>query len=253
MFSDMIRESKSFMHVMEVYDNYKKIGIDYRPITEGEENEMVRGFIEYRKESFAKRKTDNGMMIFTETKINQSYPDIIFIEYIHQKYDNWCEKRNMLVKDDYKVLHFIYQRNSVTSQQIIKGLNISYQKLLLSIESLIDAKLVDRLDGEWAILNKKDMFGVKKIETVEAKISNWNKVIQQALINKSFASESFVLSKRKRFPKQRDVEMANSFGIGIYLFDSNKYSQISKAKYSKFPLNYNSIYLNECIGRIINS
>lgn len=241
------------MEIIEVYDNYSFLGINSRPITAGEEFDMVKEFVNYKKGCF--RATDKKRLaIFIETKINEAYPDVVFVEYDPSRYECWSANRNKLSTSDLKVLHFIYsKRIGVTSQRIVKELSIQYKTLLQSLESLIDANLIDRKGGVWIIPNKKELFGVRNIEAVEAKISKWDKVMQQAIINTSFASESFVLSKRKKDPDVEVVKKISSLGIGIYLYDSKEFMRYSPACRNKFPSNYNSIYLNECIGRILNS
>lgn len=240
------------MGIIEIYNNYSLLGINSRPITKGEEFDMVSEFINFKKECF-KPTTQKQMAIFIETKINGAYPDVIFTEYDPRFYEQWNGKRNKLSTTDLKLLHFIFSKRNVTSQRIIKELSIQYKTLLQSLEALIDAQLIDRKDGCWIVPNRNEVFGVKRIEAVEAKISKWDKVVQQAIVNKTFASESFVLSKRKREPDTEVVEKFSSFGIGIYLYDDKQFSCYAQASHNRFPSNYNSIYLNECIGRILNN
>ena len=240
------------MGVIEIYDNYSFLGINSRRITEGQEFDMVNEFIDFRKNSF-KPTPRKQLAVFVETKINNSYPDIIFAEYNPERYESWNCNRNKLTSRDLKLLHFIFSKKNVTSQKIISGLSIQYKTLLQSIESLIDAKLIERKDGYWVVPNRDTVFGVKRIEAIEAKISKWDEVIQQAIVNKTFASESSVLSKRKRKPDADVVEKISAFGIGIYLYDNDQFSRYFPATCNRFPSNYNSIYLNECIGRILNT
>ena len=237
--------------MIEVYDNYQMLGINSRPITYGEEFDMVKSFIDYKKNSF-KEKENRQLAIFLETKINDSYPDVIFAEFNPLLYKDWNYNRNRLSNNDLKVLFYIHRNHKVLSQTIAQELSIHYKTLIGSIEALLDADIINRKDGFWVVKNPHSVFGVKKIEAVEAKISKWDRVLQQALINQTFASESFVLSKRKKQPDEKVVKRITDFGIGIYLYNSSCFSCISKAKNASFPLSYNSIFLNECIGRILS-
>lgn len=240
------------MPIIEVYNNYSSLGILSRPITYGEEFEMVQRFIDYKKNSF-KEQGNKQLAIFVETKINDAYPDVIFAEYDPSKYERWNNSRSKLSSADLKLLYYLYTKNNATSKTIITDLSIHYKTLLQSLEALLDAGLISRSNECWSVLNREDIFSVNKIEAVEAKINKWDIVMQQAILNKSFASESFVLSKCKKEPKNDIVKRINSFGIGIYLFDDYHFSRIVKAKRGRFPSNYNSVYLNECIGRILNA
>lgn len=240
------------MAIIEVYNNYSSLGIIARPITYGEEFDMVQQFIDYKKNSF-KEQSNKQLAIFIETKINDAYPDVIFAEYDPFKYENWNHSRSKLSTPDLKLLHYLYVHKNATSQKIVSDLSIHYKTLLQSLEALIDARLIVRSNECWSILDRENLFGVNKIEAVEAKISKWDAVMQQAILNKAFASESFVLSKCKREPNNDIVKRISSFGIGIYLFDDNHFSRVARAKRNRFPSNYNSVYLNECIGKIINN
>ena len=240
------------MDIIEIYNNYSSLGINSRPITDGEEFSMVKEFVNFKKTSFKPTDTKN-LAIFIETKINDAYPDVIFAEYNPCRYENWNIARNTLSTDDLKILHFIYSKRKVTSQRMVKELSIQYKTLLLSLEALMDAELIIRKNSHWFVYNREEIFGIRCIEAVEAKISKWNVVMQQAIINKTFASESSVLLKRKSEPDSESVKRMNSFGIGIYLYNSEQFSCFAPANHNQFPSNYNSIYLNECIGRIINN
>ena len=239
------------MAIIEIHDNYSNLGINTRPITNGEEFDMVNGFIAYKKETF-KEKPEKKLAIFLETKINNAYPDIVFTEYNPFSYEKWNKARSALNLFDMKILHYIYTTRNVTSQKIIKNLSIQYKELLTSLEKLIDAILVTRKNGYW-VLHNRDIFGVKKVEAIEAKISKWDKVMQQALINRTFASESFILSKKMKTLNPEIIMKMDEFGIGVYIYNNIEFSKIIPAKKRKFPMNYNSIYFNECIGRILNN
>lgn len=239
------------MEPLEIYNEYSSIGINSRPITRGLEFNMAHAFVDYKKESFRSSQGHN-LAIFLETRINNAYPDIVFAEYDPRDYEKWDPHRNVLNSADLKILHYIYTKKNVTSNRIIHEMSLQYKQLLQSLEALMDANLIFRSDGLWKINNRDHIFGIKKIQAVEAKISKWEEVMQQAIINRSFASESYVLLNKSRKPTSNIVERIKSFGIGIYLYNNVEFRQITQAKRSRFPSNYSSIMLNEYIGRIIN-
>ena len=239
------------MQILEVHNNYKHIGIHARTQTVGKELDMVNSFIEYRKSSF-KEKEDKQLVIFIEPKINNAYPDLIFAEYNSSSYENWTNSRNSLDLNDLRVLYYIYERKFIVSEDIIKGLSIKYKGLLMSLEKLYDSKLIERKNGFWAVYDP-NFIGIRKIESVEAKISKWNDVLQQALLNKNFSSESSVLSKIKGNPKEEICNAFNEFGIGIYLYNDIEFSRRSKPQHYEIPINHNSLLVNEWVGRILNN
>ena len=59
--------------------------------------------------------------------------------------------------------------------------------------------LLSEKDKKWQLRNREAL-KLNRIEAVEAKIDKWEEVFQQALLNKNFASESYVLSKSRIYP-----------------------------------------------------
>mgnify|MGYP004574665859 FL=1 len=239
------------MSAIKIYDNFSNCGIKNRKVTQGVEFEMVQEFIDYREEKF-KEKDDNKLAIFIETKINNNYPDIMFVEFNPNVYTAWTKKRNDLNINDLKILNYIIKHKNITSQKIVKQLSLNYKNLLFSLEKLFDANLIERKNQTWVKTNSQ-FIGVKKIEAVEAKINKWDTVVQQALLNKSFASQSSILYKRKSTPCEEVIEKVQSFGLGIYLYNDNSFSKCISPKTKKFPCDYNSLYINELIGKLLYS
>ena len=238
------------MSVIEIYDGYKALGIKSRTITKGEEINMVKEFVEYRKDHFAESKNKH-LAVFLETKINNNYPDIVFAEYNPESYKNWNNYRNSLSVNDLKVLYYIATHRQVTSKKIISDLFLNYKDLLLALEKLYDAELIDRKNKKW-VKHSNDWIGIKKVEAVEAKICNCSQVMQQAILNKTFASESSILIKRKNTLPDDFMNKASEFGLGLYIYNELNFAKLLTPKKNKVLSNYNSIFINECIGRILN-
>ncbi|NSW92087.1 MAG: winged helix-turn-helix transcriptional regulator [Firmicutes bacterium] len=236
--------------IIEIYDEYRDLGIKTRKITQGCEFNLVREFIQFRKNEF-KSSTTNKLAIFIEPKINNSYPDIVFVEYNPDCFENWNIERNNLSAIEFKVLYYIYIKEQINANEIVSQLGISWKDTMLSIEKLYDAKLIKRSKCNWCIRNK-DIFGVKKIEAVEAKINKLDNVFQQALVNKSFASESYVLSNLGQNVFELKIDRYEKFGIGFYSLNHNKgFEVLIKPKKVSIPVSFSSIYFNEWIGRVL--
>lgn len=239
------------MATLEIYDKYSKYGIKNRIITPGEEYDMVREFIDYRKSLF-KEKENKKLAVFIETKVNNNYPDIMFVEFNPSVYQNWENKRNELNVNDLKVLDYIIKHRNVTSQKIASHLFLSYKDLLFSLENLYDSNLIERIDRTWK-KSSIPFIGVRKIEAVEAKINNWDVVMQQAVLNRLFASQSSVLYKRKSLPNEQILEKLQNLGLGAYIYDNTNFSKCVSPQTNRFPCDYNSLYINEFIGRLITN
>jgi hypothetical protein len=236
--------------IVEIYDNYKDLGIMTRKVTLGKEFDLVKQFIDYKKDAYVPSGNSN-MAIFIEPKVNNSYPDIVFVEYDPNNYVNWDSTRNELLSSDLKILYHIYVSKRIDATAIVSQLGVTWKETMLSIEKLYDSKLIARKNNGWYIKNKNSI-SLQRIEAVEAKLEKLNDVFQQALINKNFASESYILSIRNNGLPLNKLNLFNKFGIGVYVQDKKGFQVLKKSKESSIPVGFNSLYFNEWIGRILN-
>jgi len=150
-----------------------------------------------------------------------------------------------------KILYHIYVSKRIDATAIVSQLGVTWKETMLSIEKLYDSKLIARKNNGWYIKNKNSI-SLQRIEAVEAKLEKLNDVFQQALINKNFASESYILSIRNNGLPLNKLNLFNKFGIGVYVQDKKGFQVLKKSKESSIPVGFNSLYFNEWIGRILN-
>lgn len=237
--------------IIEIYDNYHNLGIKNRTITEGKEIELVREYIDFRKDRF-QASEERKLAIFLEAKVDNAYPDIVFVEYNPENYSDWNSVRSFLGKEDFKVLYHIYAKGGLEASEIVNQLGITWKETMLTIERLYDSKLIVRENHNWRLFDEKKI-ATYKIEAVEAKLNQWEQVLQQSIINKNFASESYALSIAKSKPKKEVLTKFKRFGVGVYLKNGNTFDVIKEAKKKEIPVSFNSIFFNEWIGRILNT
>ena len=48
------------------------------------------------------------------------------------------------------------------------------------------------------------------------------------------------------------MNKASEFGLGLYIYNELNFAKLLAPKKNKVLSNYNSIFINECIGRILN-
>lgn len=230
-----------------------KSNILTRNQTQGVELELVNRFINYRKNKFEhdNKNRNINMAIFEELKVETSYPDIIFVEYNKDNFDNWNENRKKLNKQDLKILYHIYMKNGISNTQLKKQLGINDSVILDAITRLLDAKMIERNNKLWNIRDRKNFFAITKIETVEAKINQWNSALTQAINNLRFSSECYVLSNTKQEPNNITKDKFDNLGIGMYQEKNKNFNLIMKARKNKIPNSYSSLVIEEIIGKKI--
>jgi len=178
------------------------------------------------------------------------YPDLVCVIWKKNILGLWNDNRNKLKKDDIKILHFLYsmkQRKSIPDISIQLGFSIaSVEK---SVERLIDADVIKENRGQYFIELIGNVFFIKDIISIEAKLNNWRKAFDQARYNCLFSSNSFVL-----FPsKAINPNLLNAYegsDIGIITFDDD-YKIVKSAKRNKIPSTVNSWQFNEYVGRTL--
>ena len=110
-----------------VFDqNIEDIGLYTRTVTQGEEIELVKEFIEYYIHLFLKNNKVSNLAIFVEPRIASGFPDIVFASYSPDITNNWSEAREKLDTIDLKLLsHLIMSRGCTGSTSSLEE-NIQY-------------------------------------------------------------------------------------------------------------------------------
>jgi predicted transcriptional regulator len=232
-----------------IKDNYVDIGLKYRTSIEGPELDLVNQFIEEIPKIF--KSKNNKLALFIEPLIYGSYPDIVITEYNPKLIDTWNEKRNSLNDIDFKIFENIRLGDGLTSTELFKNTNFNYKILFECIEKLYDAGLINRQNGKWKSNPLKDIYSIKRLVSVEAKMKEWTTLLNQADANQWFASESYALSSVKT-PRESTINKFKDYGIGLYSLSNQKLVKLNEAKKQSLPKSYMSWMFNEWVGRYVS-
>lgn len=232
-----------------IKDNYVDIGLKYRTSIEGPELDLVKQFIEEIPKIF--KSKNNKLALFIEPLIYGSYPDIVITEYNPKLIDTWNEKRNSLNDIDFKIFENIRLGDGLTSTELFKNTNFNYKILFECIEKLYDAGLINRQNGKWKSNPLKDIYSIKRLVSIEAKMKEWNTLLNQADANQWFVSESYALSSVKA-PRESTINKFKDYGIGLYSLSNQKLVKLNEAKKQSLPKSYMSWMFNEWVGRYVS-
>lgn len=235
--------------VMILKNNRPDIGMYMRSATLGFEYELVEQFISYYCYDFARNNKKNRLAVFVEPRIDSGFPDIVFASYLPSIVDNWSIKRENLDSFDLKLLAFLCAIKDATGKKIISTLGFPEKQTLLSLEKLMDAKLISYSDRSWRVRKLRNFFSITKLVAVEAKLNDIDRVVEQTHLNTRFASHSYALTKSTR-PKTGTVNLFKRLGLGLYGKDS-QFRRIIEAKPYFLPSNYLSLQFNEWIGKLL--
>ena len=232
-----------------IKDDYIDIGLKSRVVREGPELELVEEFIHEIPKIFKPKK--NKLALFIEPLIEGAYPDIVVTEYNPKIIDTWKKERNVLNNIDFKIFENLRQHRGLTSTELFKKTNHNYKILLQSIEKLYDAGLVERTQGKWKAKPLSETYSVKRLVSIEAKMTEWKTLLNQADANQWFASESYALSSVKN-PRESTINKFKDYGIGLYSLSDQKLVKLNEAKKQSLPKSYMSWMFNEWVGRYVS-
>lgn len=197
------------------------------------------------------KNTNQEITLLQEPFSGFGYPDLVCVIWDKSVFSGWKQERQVLETDDIKILHHLYNTKIYKdTTDIKKELGFSLRAATASFERLINASLLkeNKLNAV-KIKPINEIFFVKDIITIEAKLLNWRKALEQSINNTYFSSKSFTL-----FPKNiisnRILEEYKTTNVGIISFDK-KYQILKKPKKQNIPSTLNSWFFNEYIGRTI--
>lgn len=222
------------------------IGLYTRTITYGEEYSLVKQFVEYYSHQFTQNNKKLGLAVFIEPRVSSGFPDLVLASYLPSIVDNWSDARKNLTVSDLKVLSHLLLTRGAGGSHLITSLRLPEKQTLTSLEKLLDAKLISYKNKCWCPRNLRDVFSIVKLVSVEAKINNVNKVVEQSLINTWFASHSYALTNVSK-PQNETLKAFSRHGIGLYCKNSG-FQKVLEAEQMKLPSSYQSLQFNEWIG-----
>lgn len=187
--------------------------------------------------------------IIQEPYTGFGYADLVCIIWDQSIRNKWSDKRNQLDITDIKILHHLYNVKIFKEKsEITKELGFSLRKANKSVGKLLEAELVTmNKQNKIKIKLTKEIFFIKEIISIEAKLHNWKRALEQSVNNTYFSSQSYTLFPDKIITK-RLLEEYIITDVGIISFEKS-YRVIKKPKRRTIPSSISSWFFNEHIGR----
>jgi hypothetical protein len=219
-----------------------KVHVQGSPSRPGLEAEMVNSFVEI----FLQEPCLMNRTIFVEPSLGTARPDIVIVDWDRSVTFSWSEQREFLVEIDLRLAHLLYNEGPL-SEETIQAFFPRQTKS--SLARLQKAKLVESTHENWCLCNFQELFAVRQITALEAKISTLSRAIEQAYFNTWFASESYVLSGLRRLTNSV-IQKAQSYGIGLWAaFEKPSREPLLSARKYGLPQSYASWLFNELVWK----
>lgn len=227
-------------------------------------SENIKNFPDLNKSGLSPRKTRKGpeldflqkylqsylplvpkgqeLTVFIEPNVDSVFPDAVAVYWDLNIAKKWNEQRLFLSKQDIRLLHYF---SLVDTTDYLKLETAFSCNLYKSLKRLEDAQLIKKnKKNSWSIKPLKSIFAVKRLITIEAKISDWQGGLLQAFFHTWFASESYLLISK--LPKNKKiVDDASRLGIGIATDEVPLEKSLAKARCENIPKSYASWLFNE--------
>jgi len=222
------------------------IGLTVRKAIAGPERELIERFL--LRITNSADKIEKKLAIFQQPSIQGGFPDVVITIYDPARFDNWDYQRSLLTIRDIKILHHMHTVGEITSASLVTQLGFDVRKTSNALEALFRAGLVTEFGGIWKATSLAEMFGIERLIAVEAKTIANQSVVRQAVNNRWFASESYVLVPNLD-RNSRLLSKSESLGIGIYTCSETRVERLLDSKPNPLPGSYASWMFNEWIGR----
>lgn len=176
----------------------------------GPENELVERFLHGIR---FRATAGTRLTIFREPKLQSGFPDIVAVRWDEDRAARWGAERASLHEDELRLLHFLTLTGTSCENSLRRH---HFDGVDASLQRLADVGLVRRARSGWRASPLRSTFAVRSIVAFEAKISSWRSAIEQAFLNRWFASESYVLVPSNATLK-RLVDAARDVGVGVWV------------------------------------
>lgn len=237
------------MAVLQFQESGSCIGLSARKAKHGPEWDLVQRFTDHVIATYEPRASALG--IFYEPSLDSGFPDMVIVEYDARVFEHWPHSRFSLRPIDLKVLQHIHHVKRANTESIKTLLGMKAGDLLKTLELLVDAGLITEYSHEWRPVSLDHVFGIKRLIAVEAKIKNLANALQQAVANKWFASETYIVSPVQE-PTAKLLHQSEVFGIGIYSCNRYGVHLLRSSLQMPLPSCYASWLFNEWIGRYLH-
>ena len=240
--TEQFREERPESMSVSILDQNSRIhGLrtSFRKHTDGPERELVNWFLEQDA-----IRTPRGCRttLFREPRLESGFPDLVAVTWHERTASEWSDARAELTSAEIRVLHYLAHHGPCTEEELSA---IFVNRLSLRLDRLLDAETVRRTSSRWVARPLSKIFAVRRLVAIEAKLSQWADVLQQAHLNTWFATESYVLIPK--LPRSESFsDSARSQGIGIW---TKEHGEVFSASHhgNALPRSYASWLFNEWV------
>lgn len=218
------------------------LGVSFRRLQSGPEQELVANFI---RDTTFDLSPELGATVFREPRLDSGFPDVVIVLWNRAVARHWNHRRTTLKPVDVRLIHYLSQTGPAEDQYIR---SVFPRSIAASLARLEAAEMLNFAANKWLTRPLDQIFAVRRITAIEAKVGEWQAALHQAHLNTWFASDSHVLLPR--LPRGSSLlEAATEMGIGVWTLEDGTSPIALSAVYASLPRSYCSWLFNEWAWR----
>lgn len=220
-----------------------------RRATRGPELDMVHAFLDSSVAYSSLLGDGEEFILFLEPEIDSGFPDIVLVKFDSSRLGQWAPLRNTLDISDLKLLADVSVHKPSRCETISSRTGFSRADIDVSLELLASCGLVEKRGESWKAASRSDFFAIERIVSIEAKIGDVRAAARQALLNRRFSSESYILLDSSSLQKS-SLSLCRSYGIGA-IVAAGAAIQLP-APHVDVPINHVTLQFNEWVCNILS-
>lgn len=218
------------------------LGARYRRVSAGPEADLIAKFLAHPPILVP---PGCRLTVFREPALESGFPDLVAVIWKPCVTRTWPTTRTALTIADFRMMQHLLRSGGMALTSLMDVFGRDGLRSLARLE----ANAMVRSQGSWrAARALGGIFAVREIVAVEAKMTAWSSALEQASLNRWFASKSYVLVPQ--LPKDPSVlETARFRGIGIWVMQNDRARRELQAASAKQPVSYASWLFNDWVWR----
>jgi hypothetical protein len=213
-------------------------GLFHRRTTAGEEKELVDGFV---KNNLTPAPEGQLRFVFVEPRLETGFPDLVVVYLDDAAAKEWNLDRAGFSKREICLLHHLATTGSQSPEDLTSIFSTGLKPAIAKLEA---AGLIRCVQKQWRALATRKLLAVRRIVAIEAKVGGWRGGLDQAFMNRWFASESYLLLPSRPQSPELAIELAAT-GVGLLTASTSLRRPLIPAEKSKLPGSYATWLFNE--------